>query len=60
MSQGAKSTMEDLSQTLKNLGGEQGMQLEVKIDNASLMKIGVIMLVSVVLGVVANNVIKIA
>ena len=54
------SVLEDVSQTLKNLGGTDGMQLEVSIYNKSLLKIGVIMIGAVVFGVVANKIIEIA
>lgn len=50
--------LQDISQTLKNLGGQEGVVLEVKIDKESLMKLGVIMGVVALGGVALNHFLK--
>ena len=52
--------LEDASQLLKNLGGNEGIALEVAIDNKSLWKLSVIIVGAVVIGVITNKIIDIA
>lgn len=55
---GETSTLEDLSQALKNIGSKDGVALEVSIDKQSLMKLGVIMGVVALGGVALNHLLK--
>lgn len=49
---------EDFRNIISNLGNETGVVLEVKIDNQSLMKLGVLMAVVVLGGVGVNHLLK--
>ena len=52
------TTLEDFSQALKNIGSKDGVAIEVSIDKASLMKLGVIMGVVALGGVALNHLLK--
>jgi hypothetical protein len=52
--------LEDASQLLKNLGGQEGVKLEVGLDDNTMIKLGVMILIGITLGVVANKFIDIA
>ena len=54
----ATSFLQDAAQAIKNIGGEEGVELEVSIDNQSLMKLGVMMSVIVLGGVALNHLLK--